>query len=401
MKVLVHDYGGYSFTRQLARQLARRGHQVHYVHGMFTQQVLRASPERLPEDPRHFEISGVVLSKPYNKYSLIRRWFQDIEYGRRLVETYRRFHPEVVLSANTPLDAQWKLMNASLDDGAIFIHWLQDLIGIATYTILREKSKLLANTIGKYYLELEKRTAKRSHDVVVIADDFLPIIRQWRKNSSSPVHVIPNWAPLDDLPIHAKVNAWSQQHSLDGSFNFIYSGVLGFKHNPEIFIQAAQYFSHQPGGKIVVISSGQGAEMLREQKLSLGLSNLSILDFLSHDLLPYALAAADVLVVILGKDAGKYSVPSKVLTYLCSQRPLLASIEPENHAARLIVDAEAGLVARPGDTSQFLSYAQQLFEHSEMRTSMGQRARLYAESNFDIHPITDRFEKILSNGYPA
>jgi colanic acid biosynthesis glycosyl transferase WcaI len=401
LRILVHDYGGYSFTRQLARQLARRGHQVHYLHGMFTQQVKRASPEQLPEDPRHFEISGVVLSKPYNKYSLIRRWFQDVEYGRRLVETYHHFRPEVVLSANTPLDAQWRLMNASLEDGAVFIHWMQDLIGIATYTILKQKSKLLANSIGKYYLELEKQTAKRSHDVVVIADDFLPVVSQWRQKSSASVHVIPNWAPLDDLPVHSKINAWSQQHDLDGSFNFIYTGVLGFKHNPEIFIRAARHFSDQAGVKFVVISSGQGAAMLQQQKEALGLSNLLIFDFISHDLLPFALAAADVLVVILGKDAGIYSVPSKVLTYLCSQRPLLASIEPENHAARLIVNEEAGLVARPGNLAEFISYAQQLFEQPKMRMSMARRARRYAESNFDIHQITDQFEKILTKRYPA
>jgi glycosyltransferase involved in cell wall biosynthesis len=94
-------------------------------------------------------------------------------------------------------------------------------------------------------------------------------------------------------------------------------------------------------------------------------------------------------------------VPSKVLTYFCSQRPLLASIELENHAARLIVNQEAGFAARPGDTAAFLSNAQQLFEQPKLRMSMGQRARQYAESNFDIHPITDQFEKILTDRYSA
>jgi glycosyltransferase involved in cell wall biosynthesis len=393
----VHDYGGYSFTNQLARQLAKRGHQVLYIHGMFTQQVQRASPERLPGDPRHLEITGVQLSRPYNKYSLIRRWFQDIEYGKRLVEKSRRFRPEVVLSANTPLDAQWNLLRASLNDGIVFIHWLQDLIGIATHAILQEKSKLLANSIGKYYLALEKQTVQHSHDVVVIANDFLPVVCQWRQNGASSVHVIPNWAPLDDLPVHSKVNVWSQQHGLENSFNFIYAGVLGFKHNPEIFVQAARHFANQPDVRIVVISSGQGAAMLRQQREALGLSNLIVLDFLSHDDLPFALAAADVLVVILGKEAGSYSVPSKVLTYLCSQRALLASIEPDNHAARLILDGEAGLVARPGNSADFLANAQKLFEQPSLRISMAQHARRYAESNFEINPITDQFENIIAN----
>src|SRR5947209_10066729 len=32
LRVLLHDYGGYAFIAELARELARRGHDVHHVH---------------------------------------------------------------------------------------------------------------------------------------------------------------------------------------------------------------------------------------------------------------------------------------------------------------------------------------------------------------------------------
>ena len=54
-------------------------------------------------------------------------------------------------------------------------------------------------------------------------------------------------------------------------------------------------------------------------------------------LLPYqpfgrlseVLASADVLVALLESDAGAYSVPSKVLTYLAAGRPILGAIPAE------------------------------------------------------------------------
>jgi glycosyltransferase involved in cell wall biosynthesis len=102
-----------------------------------------------------------------------------------------------------------------------------------------------------------------------------------------------------------------------------------------------------------------------------------------------------VLVALLEPTAGTFSVPSKVLSYLCAGRPILGAIPAENLAARTIERAGAGLVVSPTDTEAFLLGAKQLRIDTRLRQVAGRCARAYAEATFDTDVVTDRFTSVI------
>ncbi len=75
--------------------------------------------------------------------------------------------------------------------------------------------------------------------------------------------------------------------------------------------------------KVVVVSEGGSADWLRDQQKQLELPNLVLLPFQPADVYPQVLASADVLISLINAEANQYSIPSKVLTYLCAGRPIL------------------------------------------------------------------------------
>lgn len=397
MKLLIHDYGGYGFTVQLGRQLARRGHEVCYLYGDSTQLVKRGAFARQPSDPPNLAIQGISLSQPFQKYSLIRRRAQEIEYGRCLAEKIVAQRPDVVISGNTPLDTQAIALDSARACGARFVFWLQDLIGLATYKILTKKHKLLGHTIGRYYMGLERLLLRRSDGVILIAEDFRPIVEKLDVRPGR-ITTLSNWAPLDELPRHPRQNPWAQAHGLSTCFTFLYSGVLALKHNPDLLLQLALHWKTRDHVKIVVVSQGPGADWLRQKCAENSLDNLLVLDFHSHDQFPHVLASADVLLTLLEADAGVFSVPSKVLTYLCAGRPLLLAVPPENLAARIVCQHAAGLVVSPGDLTGWITASETLYADQELRRKFAARAVQYADQHFDIQRITDRFEEILYLG---
>jgi colanic acid biosynthesis glycosyl transferase WcaI len=109
------------------------------------------------------------------------------------------------------------------------------------------------------------------------------------------------------------------------------------------------------------------------------------------------LAAADILIAILEPDAGSFAVPSKVLTYLCAQRPLLLAIPAENLAARTVGSAGAGIVVPPTDIAGFLQAAKRLAKDTELRKTLAENGYRYALTEFDIQKVTERFDIILRN----
>lgn len=391
MRIVVHDYSGHPFQVELSRSLARRGHQVlHLFSGSFL--TPQGALVKRHDDPESFQVEPIRLEQKVDKSNVFKRRQADFEHGRKAVERIARFAPQAVLSANTPLDAQKMLLAQSRASGAKFTFWVQDLIGQAVRRLMAGKWAGLGTLAGDHYVRLENRLLEQSDAIVLIAEDFRPFLPASVQNKPK-VHVIENWAPLSDMPVRDRVNPWGVKHGFEDGLNFLYSGTLGMKHNPELLVRLSEKLRGR--ARMIVVSEGQSIEFLKGRMQELGLDNLHVLPFQPFEAMPDMLATADVLVAVLEPDAGVFSVPSKVLTYLCAGKPLLLAVPLENLAARIVTQNGAGSVVRPDDEAGFVEKAEALADDVAQRATAGQAARAYAETTFDIEAITDKFEPIL------
>ena len=393
MRICIHDFAGHAFPVELSRSLARRGHDVLHLYSA-SNTTPQGAITRLKDDPPNFQIVGIALSSPMDKNALVKRRSQELEHGRRAVEQLMRFQPEAVISGNTPLDAQKQIVRFCQGRGVKFVFWVQDLLGIGSHRLLAKKLPGLGQAIGIYYTRMERSLLQQSDAVVLIAEDFRSAINGWQI-SDEKIHVIENWAPLKEVPMLPKENPWSLEHHLDQSLNVVYSGSLGMKHNPDLLLQLALSFQSRSNLRVLVVSEGAGAEWLKRKAGEHGLANLTVMPFQAYEKVPQVLATADILVAVLEPSAGIFSVPSKILAYLCSGRPLLLSVPEDNLAAKKVSDANAGFVASPHDTQAFVAAAHRLLDDEALRHQFGCNARAYAESQFNIETITTRFESVL------
>ena len=103
---------------------------------------------------------------------------------------------------------------------------------------------------------------------------------------------------------------------------------------------------------IVVVSEGPNVRALERTGRGPRTAAIKFLPFQPYEDFPNVLASATVLIGILEDEAGVFSVPSKVLSYLCSGRPIVLCAPAENFASRIVLEAEAGAVystSRPQD----------------------------------------------------
>lgn len=396
MRLIVHDYAGHPFPVQLSRELARRGHQVLHLYAGYNQ-TPRGALELQNDDPPSLDIRGVFIREPLDKDSYLKRWSQEREYGRLAAASVREFRPQTVISGNTPLDAQARLLSECRAQGVRFVYWLQDFLGFGARSILPRRLPVLGGLIGAYHMRLERSLLRAADAIVAITEDFCPTLRAWGILEEG-IEVIPNWAPLEELPVCDKDNPWSRDQGLNECFTFLYTGTLRMKHNPALLLELAKRLCQGAGGaSLVVASEGPAASWLENQASQLGLSNVRVLGFQPMDQYAQVLGAADVLTAILNAEAGVFSVPSKVLSYLCAKRPLLLAVPASNLAARVVEESGAGIVVGPDDLEGFIQAAQTLIGSPDLRNQMGENARRYAEEAFNTRAIADRFEGLLSH----
>jgi glycosyltransferase involved in cell wall biosynthesis len=385
MRIVVHDYGGYPFTLQLADELARRGHVVDYL---FSQGVItpKADVFRDKVDIRNSALTPLATTG--DQAAGMRRLSRERRYSRTLAGHIHHRKPDVVLSANCSMEVQGAALEAARRVGAAFVFWMQDVYSMAVGRLLGRRLKIAGAIAERYYGRLEKAVARDADAIIPISEEFLPTLKRWNINEDR-LFPIDNWAPLETVlpPQH---NAWAAEHGLQHHYVVLYSGTLGRKHDPALLIELAR---SNPAATVVIAAEGVGMKWLRRQNELP--TNLRLMPLQPALRLPEMLATADVLVALLQTDASDFSVPSKVLTYLAAGRPIVAAIPRDNPAARAIVRAQAGRVVEPHDAKGFAAAVAQLLSSQRNRIHAGRHARAFAEDHFDIESIAVRFEDVL------
>ncbi|MCC6420279.1 MAG: glycosyltransferase family 4 protein [Gemmataceae bacterium] len=389
MRIAVHDFAGHAFQLELSRELARRGHSVFHIY-----------PPNLPgpkgradapDAPALFHAAPLDLPNSFSKYSIGRRLVAHQQYANSLCGAIRESGCDVVLSGNTPIDIQYRLLRGCRRRSIPLLHWVQDIYCLAVENVLARRLGRFAKAFALPFAFLERRVSEASAGVILISDDFGTFLNS-RSIRPRRSWVIENWTPLSEVVPLPQSNPWSREQGLAGSEVLLYSGTMGMKHDPGLIYALARGLAGRKGSVCAVVSEGLGRDYLEAMP---PLDGLRLFDFQPYDRVSEVLATADVLVAVIEENASRFAVPSKVLSYLAAGRPVLLASPADNLAARIVRSAGAGIVTGPGDREGFVAAGLRLLDDRTLRQTLAANARSYAEKQFEIGPIAQRFEAAI------
>lgn len=387
MKILVHDFAGHPFQMALSRELAHRGHQV--THAYFAGDMGPKGSQK----SESFSNGGQVLVEPigvrdgYSKTKFISRLAADLTHRRHLSGYLRAKHFDLVLSGNTPLWIQGVLLANANAMGAGFIYWCQDIYSLAVSQHLEKRIGKLSRPLQWALKAWDTWLMRRSDHVINITSRFSEVTRSWGIPTDQ-TSVVPNWGAIDALPVAERDNSWALINiKTQDKVRIMYSGTMGLKHNPQLIIDLANQL---PIG-VTVVGSGSGYEQLKQGSLP----NLNLLPLQPFECMADVLGSSDILIAVIEREAGEFSVPSKILSYLCAGRPIVLAAPRDNLASSIVINAGAGIVVEPEDTVGFVAAVRHIGDNPELAAQMGLAARRYAEHNFKIENVADRFEEVF------
>jgi colanic acid biosynthesis glycosyl transferase WcaI len=407
MRIVVHDYSGHPGQAQLSRALARRGHEVTHQHCP-SYATGKGSLQVEPGDPPTLSFEPCAMEGTFAKYSIVTRIRQELSYGRRAARCIAAKDPAVAVISNVPLLAHSVLARRLSRCGVPMVFWHQDIYSEAIGSAARRRLPVVGAWVARVAERLERRIARSSGAIVAISPTFLDRLAAW--GVADKAVVVPNWAPLDELPMfdddrdgggggggRGPADEWRSRAGLRGHPVVLYSGTLGLKHDPSILASLAEHLGEShPSARVVVISEGKGRDWLEEWKREQGAAadNLVLLDFQPYADLPAVMGSADVLMAVLEPDASRFSVPSKVLTYLCAGRAIVGVLPPDNSVAEILLTHGAGLVVPRDDAA---SQVARLLDDEVCRKAMGRAGRRYAERSFSPETAADRFVEVFND----
>ena len=158
----------------------------------------------------------------------------------------------------------------------------------------------------------------------------------------------------------------------DEDFIIIHTGNMGAKQDLENVVLAAQLISSNSGIKIYLIGHGNQESALKI--MCEGKSNIAVMPAVSDEDYSALLSAADLLLVNERSTQMEMSLPSKLTSYLYSERPVIAAV-PRGGATWKFLEGVAELVDA-GDPKRL---AEKIEELSKNQSKLNELAKLGSE----------------------
>jgi glycosyltransferase involved in cell wall biosynthesis len=176
-----------------------------------------------------------------------------------------------------------------------------------------------------------------------------------------------------------KTPARSQFGWASDDFVVIHTGNMGAKQDLENVVGAADALNGFSKIKIYLV--GHGNQEANLKALCVGKSNIAVLPAVSDADYSALLSAADLLLVNERSTQMEMSLPSKLTSYLYSERPVIAAV-PRGGATWKFLDGVAELV-EAGDPVALARAIEELSKQPEKLADLAGQGRVFADANLD------------------
>jgi colanic acid biosynthesis glycosyl transferase WcaI len=276
--------------------------------------------------------------------------------------------------------------------GVPFVCEIQDLWPESLIATGMVRNRPLLNSLDS----LERLVYRHSAAIVVVSPGFTPSLIR-KGVPAEKIHVISNWA---DESVHRPIPpspSLAQETGMWGRFNVLYTGNIGPAQALETVLEAAENLQDLHEVQFVLAGDGVERPYLEAAAAKRKLSNVRFLGQQPLERMPDLYALADVLLVHLRRDPlFTTTIPSKMLGYLASGKPILAAAPGE--ATEIVLQAGAGLACEAQDASALASAIRRFYAMPQgVRIQMGEAGREVFLQKYSRGALVSRYEQLLQS----
>jgi|TARA_R100000479_G_scaffold33554_3_gene13964 glycosyltransferase involved in cell wall biosynthesis len=208
------------------------------------------------------------------------------------------------------------------------------------------------------------------------------------------LEVVSNWS-RDKISTEKLPEEIENKYFKKDKINILYAGNLGIVQSLQTILKTAKMLQDQEENKIQFIFLGGGAdeENLKKTARDWQLKNVTFIPRVVSSEVTKYLNAGDFLLVHLKKDdLFKITIPSKILAYLKSGKPILMGLE--GNAAEILNKANAGYTFEPDNPKALKEQIIKMISlsHNDI-LQMGKNAKMYYSENLSITSSVDKLER--------
>lgn len=200
--------------------------------------------------------------------------------------------------------------------------------------------------------------------------------------------LLPNWVDTHEIKPLAGPSPMRAELGIGaGTRVALFAGTLGPKQGLAMIAEAAERLRTHPD--LLFVVCGQGVMWPQMEEAARRLPNLRLLPLQPVERLCDLLNMADIHLLTQDPGAQDLVLPSKLTGMLASGRPIIATCREGTEISSIV--RPCGLVVAPGDVDGLAGAIEALASNTPLRTSLGAKAREYAEQRLGRDAILMNF----------
>jgi colanic acid biosynthesis glycosyl transferase WcaI len=388
------------YTAALAERLASEGNSVVALTGLPSYPQWEVRPGYRHRLWKRDSIHGVDVRRRWHhvpkRQSALRRGLYEGSFLLTGLSMAFLPQPDVVLGVVPSLSGGLLARLASRRFGVPYGLIFQDLVGQAA-----EQSGVGAGgPVASGVKTAEGWIARDAAAIGVVADGFKAYLTSLGVEQDR-IHRVRNWTHIE--PPSVERDEVRRQFGLpEDVILCLHAGNMGHKQGLENILECARLAEKRDGRFLfVLLGDGNRRSQLESIARQYALSNVRFLPVQPDCLFPSVLAAADILLVNQLGSVCDMSLPSKLTSYFCAARPVVAAVHPDSEAAREIEASGGGQVVPPEEPGILLKALQNLAGDPELCLRMGRSAFTWSATELSEEMAMDGYRRLLSNILPA
>ena len=375
--------------RDLAKELFIQGHEVTIISG--SNNISKELDITTEENIRIVRVKSPDLKT--NKFT---RLLNEIALGRRIWKQTKNFidYSEFDLVIYYSPTIFW----------AYLVNKLKKSFKLKSYLVLRDIFPKWAVDLGlikKYslahlFLKFHEYRLYRSADFIGVQS---PKNKLYFEESSflrffNP-EVLFNWVqPNEDTNVK-EISSIRKDLDIEEKILFLYGGNIGVAQDLDNLLNLASNLKDQKNIFFLLVGEGTEFDRFSNKIIKEDITNMSLIGSVSPLEFQKIVAASDVGLISLNRDFRTQNIPGKIMSYIKSKKPMLASINEDNDMFD-IVHNKSGYVVLNGDNTTFIKYAIKLAGDKDLRGRMGKNGHDLLHEIFSVESASAKILKKLS-----
>lgn len=245
--------------------------------------------------------------------------------------------------------------------------------------------KTLLSGKDNYYL-------KHAVKIRTITDSMAQYLSRSRKIALENFLAVANWQNDEEF------DDYKTTFRKNGKTVFMFVGNNNKQANVELMIRA-YHAAKLDNAEFRIMGGGNAKADCMALAKELGHKDI-IFDGVPKGMVATVQKEADTMVLALIGGTGTQGVPSKLTAYMFSGKPVIASMDAEADAAKMIIEAKSGYVTKADDIEAFAESFRKIANHSDNDLEvMGENSRKFAENKLsrkaNLTLICDEINNIL------